>query len=71
MLITTAPRGTKDLVPGESYKWQYVEDNFREVCDEFNYKETRVPSFLNAAWATRQTLWKSRCIRFSIKAEEV
>ena len=45
MLITTAPRGTKDLVPGESYKWQYVEDNFREVCDEFNYKETRVPTF--------------------------
>ena len=38
MLITTAPRGTKDLVPGESYKWQYVEDNFREVCDEVNYK---------------------------------
>lgn len=45
MLITTAPRGTKDLVPGESYKWQYVEDKFREVCDEFNYKETRVPTF--------------------------
>ena len=45
MLITTAPRGTKDLVPGESYKWQYVEDKFREVCDEINYKETRVPTF--------------------------
>ena len=45
MLITTAPRGTKDLLPEESYKWQYVEGEFRKVCAEFNYKETRVPTF--------------------------
>lgn len=45
MLITTAPRGTKDLLPEESYKWQYIEEKFREVCAEFNYKETRVPTF--------------------------
>lgn len=45
MLITTAPRGTKDLLPEESYKWQYIEGEFRRVCAEFNYKETRVPTF--------------------------
>lgn len=45
MLITTAPRGTKDLLPSESYKWQYLEREFAKVCAEFNYKETRVPTF--------------------------
>ncbi len=45
MLITTAPRGTKDLLPQESYKWQYVEKEFNNVCAQFNYKETRVPTF--------------------------
>lgn len=45
MLITTAPRGTKDLLPSESYKWQYIEEEFKKVCAEFNYKETRVPTF--------------------------
>ena len=37
MLITTAPRGTKDLVPGESYKWQYVEKVFSEICEEYGF----------------------------------
>ena len=45
MLITTAPRGTKDLLPSESYKWQYIEEEFKKVCAQFNYKETRVPTF--------------------------
>ncbi len=45
MLITTAPRGTKDLLPQESHKWQYVEKEFNNVCAQFNYKETRVPTF--------------------------
>lgn len=45
MLITTAPRGTKDLLPQKSYKWQYVEKEFNNVCAQFNYKETRVPTF--------------------------
>ena len=45
MLITTAPRGTKDLLPSESYKWQYLENEFAKVCAQFNYKETRVPTF--------------------------
>ena len=45
MLITNAPKGTKDLIPSESYKWHYLENLFAEVCREFNYKETRVPTF--------------------------
>ncbi len=45
MLITKAPKGTEDLIPSESYKWQYLEKNFREVCDVFGYSEIRMPTF--------------------------
>lgn len=45
MLITRAPKGTEDLLPEDSYKWQYIEKQFKEVCDCFGYKEIRVPTF--------------------------
>lgn len=45
MLITQAPKGTEDLLPQESYKWQYLEDKFKKVCDCYGYKEIRVPTF--------------------------
>lgn len=45
MLITKAPKGTEDLLPQDSYKWQYLEKNFKEICDSFGYKEIRVPTF--------------------------
>jgi len=44
-MITKAPRGTKDILPGEVYKWNYLEDKFREVCSLFGYKEIRTPIF--------------------------
>lgn len=40
-----APRGTKDVLPVDSYKWQYLENLFRETCKEFGYKEIRTPIF--------------------------
>jgi len=45
MLITQAPKGTEDLLPEESYRWQYLEKSFKEICDRFGYKEIRVPTF--------------------------
>lgn len=45
MLITQAPKGTEDLLPSQSYKWQYLEKNFKEVCDNFGYSEIRMPTF--------------------------
>lgn len=45
MLITQAPKGTEDLLPDSSYKWQYLEKHFKELCDKFGYKEIRVPTF--------------------------
>ena len=32
-MISKAPRGTKDVVPAESRKWHYIEDEIRKVCD--------------------------------------
>lgn len=44
-MLTKAPRGTKDILPQETYKWHYVESVVRELCREFGYKEIRTPSF--------------------------
>lgn len=45
MLITHAPKGTEDLLPKDSFRWQYLEENFKSICDSFGYKEIRVPTF--------------------------
>jgi len=39
------PRGTFDILPADSYKWQFVINAFREVAREFNYKEIVTPIF--------------------------
>ncbi|MBR6703399.1 MAG: histidine--tRNA ligase [Clostridia bacterium] len=39
------PKGTKDVLPSESYKWQYVESVAREVAELFHIQELRTPTF--------------------------
>ncbi len=39
------PKGTKDVLPVDSYKWQYVENVARETAKLFNVKELRTPTF--------------------------
>ncbi|MFT8391280.1 MAG: histidine--tRNA ligase [Sporolactobacillus sp.] len=39
------PRGTYDVLPEDSGKWQRIEDAARETCALFNYKEIRTPIF--------------------------
>ncbi|MGN7388478.1 histidine--tRNA ligase [Sporosarcina sp. SAFN-015] len=39
------PRGTQDILPSESWKWQKVESIIRDVCDKYRYKEIRTPIF--------------------------
>ena len=39
------PKGTKDLLPQDSYKWQFIEKTAREVARIFNIKEIRTPTF--------------------------
>ncbi|MDR1773943.1 MAG: histidine--tRNA ligase [Clostridioides sp.] len=44
-MLNKAPRGTKDILPKEVYKWHFVEDKFKEVCSIFRYEEIRTPVF--------------------------
>ena len=39
------PKGTKDVLPKDSYKWQYIEKVARQVADDFNAGEIRTPTF--------------------------
>ena len=39
------PRGTKDILPEETFKWQYLESKFKEITALFSYKEIRTPIF--------------------------
>ena len=39
------PKGTKDILPEGSYKWQYVEEKARNIFENAGFKEIRVPVF--------------------------
>lgn len=40
-----APRGTYDILPGQSEKWQEIEQKINELCRLYQYKEIRTPVF--------------------------
>ncbi len=40
-----APRGTVDILPTESGKWQELEQLLRTICANYNVKEMRTPIF--------------------------
>ncbi len=44
-MLTKAPRGTYDILPEESSRWQYIEKIMRETAEVFGYREIRVPIF--------------------------
>jgi histidyl-tRNA synthetase len=48
-----APRGTNDVLPADSPKWQYVEEKFRELCARYGYAELRTPTFEHTELFTR------------------
>ena len=39
------PKGTRDLLPEETSKWQEVEKKIKKVLDSYNFKEIRLPVF--------------------------
>ena len=39
------PKGTKDILPDQIYKWNYVESIFLDLCRKYGFKEIRTPSF--------------------------
>ena len=44
-MLTNRPRGTNDFLPGETEKWQYIEERMRAICKSFGFKEIRTPIF--------------------------
>lgn len=44
-MIYQAPKGTKDILPGNVYKWHYVENILRKVAGEAAFREIRTPMF--------------------------
>ena len=38
-----APKGTKDVLPEESYRWQYLESTIRQIVRKYGLLEARTP----------------------------
>ena len=45
MLITKAIKGTKDVLPKEVHKNQYIEATVLDIAEKYGYKEIRTPVF--------------------------
>lgn len=45
MEAVRAPRGTRDILGDESWKWAYVTGICRDVADDYGYKEVHLPIF--------------------------
>lgn len=43
--MISLPKGTKDVLPKEAYKWHYVENVVRQVAAEYCVSEIRTPTF--------------------------
>lgn len=48
-----APKGTKDLLPADSYKWQYLEKRLRDIAATYGCREIRTPIFEHTELFTR------------------
>ena len=40
-----APKGTRDVLPEESYRWQYIEGLIRDITKKYGLLEARTPVF--------------------------
>lgn len=43
--MISIPKGTKDVLPAEAYKWHFVENTARKIAALYNLKEIRTPVF--------------------------
>lgn len=41
----SVPKGTRDILPEEIYRWQKAEQVFAQVCGQYAYQEIRIPTF--------------------------
>ena len=44
-MTINAPRGTNDILPPVSLKWEYVLDKARDIMKNYNYSEIKTPHF--------------------------
>ena len=44
-MLTNAPKGTKDMLPEQAYKWRYIENAFAEICRKYGFEDIRTPVF--------------------------
>ena len=44
-MLTKAPRGTKDIMPDQIYKWHFIESKFAAICRKYGFEEIRTPIF--------------------------
>ncbi len=70
------PRGTQDILPEDSKKWRYIENQLDELMTFYNYKEIRTPIlkvqiFLQEVLVIQPMSYKKKCIHLKIKAIEV
>ncbi|KAB2951265.1 histidine--tRNA ligase [Heliorestis acidaminivorans] len=44
-MLTSAPRGTKDILPSQTRHWHLIEQVIAQLCQEYGYEEIRTPIF--------------------------
>ncbi len=44
-MIVSIPKGTKDILPAEIYRWHWLEESFRSCCARYGFAEIRTPVF--------------------------
>ncbi len=45
----STPKGTHDLLPEDTFKWQFVEDTARKILNQAHFQEIRTPVFEETA----------------------
>lgn len=48
-----APKGTKDLLPADAYKWQFLENKLKNLAATYGCREIRTPIFESTELFTR------------------
>ena len=44
-MLTNAPKGTRDMLPDQAYKWHHIEKAYAELCRRYGFEEIRTPVF--------------------------
>lgn len=53
-----APKGTKDLLPADAYKWQFLENKLKNLAATYGCREIRTPIFESTELFTRGVITK-------------